>query len=305
MRGELINIQRRDECLWVVKLASPAACPIAAAECAAHCPTTWLGDGECDPGCNNEACGFDKGDCTGVDMAALTAGGKQCAPGCKPAWLGDKECDEECDSEACGHDGGDCVGMCAPGCMHSYLSDGTCDDECDTPSCEYDGGDCRARGRAPPKLRCSWGCPASWRGDDQCDLGCNVTACNYDDGDCGTVAASPPPPSAHARGRHQPPPPPRPQGAVKKAIEASATAAVRVGLWDEDGYTTLGGLYVVIVATVALVFCVCCVCCRIRRYCRSRSYSVGYVKVVPPVAFDEDDVDDAELTALNGDRYAL
>ena len=65
------------------------------------------------------------------------------------------------------------------------------------------------------------------------------------------------------------------------------------------------GLYVVIVSTVALVACVCCLCCRVRRYCRSRSYSVGYVKVVPPVAFDEDDVDDAELTALNGDRYAL
>ena len=82
-------------------------------------------------------------------------------------------------------------------------------------------------------------------------------------------------------------------------------AAVPAWLLDEDGHTTLGGLYVVIVSTVAIVACVCCVCCRIRRYCRSRSYSVGYVKVVPPVAFDEDDADDAELTALNGDRYAL
>ena len=82
-------------------------------------------------------------------------------------------------------------------------------------------------------------------------------------------------------------------------------AAVPAWLLDEDGHTTLGGVYLVIMATVAIVACVCCLCCRVRRYCRSRSYSVGYVKVVPPVAFDEDDADDAELTALNGDRYAL
>ena len=31
-----VQMQRRDECLWLVEIRSPAACPIAAAECAAE-----------------------------------------------------------------------------------------------------------------------------------------------------------------------------------------------------------------------------------------------------------------------------
>merc|ERR1712072_778453 len=39
------------------------------------CPEWWLGDDECDAPCNNAACGYDNGDCTGVapptDMKAM------------------------------------------------------------------------------------------------------------------------------------------------------------------------------------------------------------------------------------------
>ena len=140
------SLQQRDPCLWTVNIRTPAACPVQESICAPNCPTTWIHDGECDPGCNNEACRFDGGDCSGgggTGGAASGGGGAaapaasmagQCAPGCLPSWLGDKECDEECDNEACGFDGGDCTGVCAPGCQPSWLGDKECDDECNTPT---------------------------------------------------------------------------------------------------------------------------------------------------------------------------
>ena len=48
--------------------------------------------------CDNEACGFDGGDCSGV-----------CAPGCQPKWLKDGVCDDECNTGTCSYDGGDCL----------------------------------------------------------------------------------------------------------------------------------------------------------------------------------------------------
>ena len=39
--------------------------------CAPGCPPFFLGDGYCNSACNNEACGFDEGDCAELDCAAL------------------------------------------------------------------------------------------------------------------------------------------------------------------------------------------------------------------------------------------
>ena len=33
-----------------------------------YCPSYWVGDGYCDDGCNNDANGFDGGDCCGADI---------------------------------------------------------------------------------------------------------------------------------------------------------------------------------------------------------------------------------------------
>ena len=72
----------------------------------ADCPTPWLGDGYCDSICNNEACGFDEGDCEGT--APVDPANDYCAPGCPPNWPGDGICDSTCDVEECGFDSGDC-----------------------------------------------------------------------------------------------------------------------------------------------------------------------------------------------------
>ena len=176
----MVSVQQRDQCMYVVRVETPAACPVRVNMCAPNCPASWRKDGECDAGCYNAECDFDGGDCA---TPPKTAG--QCAPGCVASWRGDKECDEECDNEACGFDGGDCSGVCAPGCQPAWLKDGECDDECNTDTCEADGGDCLKDGKRTSQARCSWGCPSAWRGDKQCDIGCNVTACDFDDGDCG------------------------------------------------------------------------------------------------------------------------
>ena len=174
LRGQLsAQVQTRDQCRWTISIATAAACPVNAGPrttCAPNCPRTWLGDGECDAGCDTRACGFDGGDCTRRTRAPPEAAAATCAPGCQRAWLGDHECDEECNTAACRWDGGDCTGVCAPGCADKWLHDGECDDECNTGTCGWDGGDCLRNGRPVACARCAWGCPSAWLGDGQCDI---------------------------------------------------------------------------------------------------------------------------------------
>jgi len=177
------RVQTRHHCEWVVSISTAAACPVnVGALCAPNCPRNWLGDGECDPGCDSEACGHDGGDCDA--RSRTNAAAAQCAPGCVESWRGDKECDEECNTARCGFDGDDCTGDCAPACAAAWLGDGVCDDECNTGTCRWDGGDCLRDGQPVARERCAWGCPGSWLADGQCDIGCNVTACGFDRGDC-------------------------------------------------------------------------------------------------------------------------
>ncbi len=179
------QVQARSACEWVVSMSTAAACPVnVGTSCATNCPRTWLGDGECDPGCDTSACEHDGGDCAGTGARPAVIGPTFCAPGCQSGWIADRECDVECDTEACRFDGGDCSSTCAPGCAAAWLKDGQCDDECNTGTCRWDGGDCLRNGRPVARERCSWGCPSSWLADGQCDIGCNVTACGYDKGDC-------------------------------------------------------------------------------------------------------------------------
>ena len=178
---KLLQMDTSRPCETRLWFQSAAGCAIATAKCAATCPKHWLGDGTCDQGCNNEACGHDGGDCWGA-----TADAAQCSPGCKEGWLGDGICDEECRSHACQDDRGDCAGQCAPGCEKAWLGDGKCDEECNTPSCNFDGADCFdfSTYTSHATTRCAWGCPANWRANGKCDPGCDVAACGWDGDDC-------------------------------------------------------------------------------------------------------------------------
>lgn len=40
--------------------------------CAEGCPGSWIKDGYCDKACNNSACDWDGGDCSGKDVPSVT-----------------------------------------------------------------------------------------------------------------------------------------------------------------------------------------------------------------------------------------
>lgn len=98
--------------------------------CAEGCPGSWIKDGYCDKACNNSACDWDGGDCSGNSGASryiAGAGGtgsigvgqpwhfgagmtgvSYCNQGCANSWLADKFCDQACNVLSCGFDAGDC-----------------------------------------------------------------------------------------------------------------------------------------------------------------------------------------------------
>ncbi|XP_054974186.1 N-acetylglucosamine-1-phosphotransferase subunits alpha/beta [Sorex araneus] len=98
--------------------------------CAEGCPGSWIKDGYCDKACNNSACDWDGGDCSGNSGAnryAVGGGGTggigigqhwqfggglsgvtYCNQGCANSWLADKFCDQACNVLSCGFDAGDC-----------------------------------------------------------------------------------------------------------------------------------------------------------------------------------------------------
>ncbi len=107
-------------------------------------PSSWCGDGWCDVSLNNEACGWDGGDCCeqtcvkdedtdfDCDMSGFLcidpahAVGIELPDGCDveiPLWIGDGICDQfgNYNTLACGYDGGDC---CPDTCVG--VDDGLC-----------------------------------------------------------------------------------------------------------------------------------------------------------------------------------
>ncbi|KAM5289045.1 N-acetylglucosamine-1-phosphotransferase subunits alpha/beta isoform 2-T2 [Ctenodactylus gundi] len=98
--------------------------------CAEGCPGSWIKDGYCDKACNNSACDWDGGDCSGNSGGSRYAAGgggtgsigagqpwqfggginsvSYCNQGCANSWLADKFCDQACNVLACGFDAGDC-----------------------------------------------------------------------------------------------------------------------------------------------------------------------------------------------------
>ncbi|XP_073940340.1 N-acetylglucosamine-1-phosphotransferase subunits alpha/beta isoform X4 [Castor canadensis] len=98
--------------------------------CAEGCPGSWIKDGYCDKACNNSACDWDGGDCSGNSGGSryVVGGGgtgsigvgqpwqfggginsvSYCNQGCANSWLADKFCDQACNVLSCGFDAGDC-----------------------------------------------------------------------------------------------------------------------------------------------------------------------------------------------------
>merc|ERR1719454_1916222 len=66
------------------------------------CFWNWVGDGICDPPCNNAACHHDAHDCGGSEE------GPKCSMACFWNWVGDGECDPPCNNAACHYDNHDC-----------------------------------------------------------------------------------------------------------------------------------------------------------------------------------------------------
>ncbi|KAK3235504.1 hypothetical protein CYMTET_54301 [Cymbomonas tetramitiformis] len=126
-----------------------------AMQCAEDCPTIYLGDGVCDPGCMNENCGMDLGDCDACLQTACTM--EMLFNG----YYGDA-CEDACATVECGHD--------------YYCTAEDSDVDFEPP--ENDSA-CTAAG-----------CPAGWQGDDWCDPACYVLQCNNDNGDCDACLAS-------------------------------------------------------------------------------------------------------------------
>lgn len=100
-------------------------------DCAAGCPSNWIGDGFCDISCNVADCGFDYPDCVNQTAGGGGGGGgaggggwwnsnnanrwssftsnrPSCVTGCPDGWIGDKYCDAQCNVKECAYDGGDC-----------------------------------------------------------------------------------------------------------------------------------------------------------------------------------------------------
>jgi len=118
--------------------AQAGAVPSVSLLCAPHCAWRALGDGECNPECNNSACFWDRQDCR--------PGASGCTADCHPDWIGDGYCDEACFNGTCKWDKRDCLKKgekaCAAGCMPDMLADGECDAACNLEGCNFDNGDC-------------------------------------------------------------------------------------------------------------------------------------------------------------------
>ncbi|XP_057598422.1 N-acetylglucosamine-1-phosphotransferase subunits alpha/beta isoform X3 [Hippopotamus amphibius kiboko] len=98
--------------------------------CAEGCPGSWIKDGYCDKACNNSACDWDGGDCSGNSGASryIAGGGGTGSLGVGQPW----------------HFGGGISGIsyCNQGCANSWLADKFCDQACNVLSCGFDAGDC-------------------------------------------------------------------------------------------------------------------------------------------------------------------
>lgn len=123
-------------------------------ECSENCTTGSVGDGFCNPLCNNVNCEFDGGDCqpgritSSDNQPATTNQLSQCAPGCYGFMLGNGACQSNCDVPACAYDSGDCLAVNNPCANNPCQNGGQCsqvgdhDYRCQCSSDLYCGVNC-------------------------------------------------------------------------------------------------------------------------------------------------------------------
>jgi len=146
----------------------------------------WVGDNYCDDENNNEACGFDGGDCCDNEMDGWDNYCQDCAclespptteppmettgmpiDNCAvPQWFGDGYCDDENNNEDCGFDGGDCCDNEMDG-WDNYCQECECFEYFATTE--------------DPTANCF---APHWIGDGYCDDDNNNADCGFDGGDC-------------------------------------------------------------------------------------------------------------------------
>uniref|UniRef100_A0A8R1DQT0 Uncharacterized protein n=1 Tax=Caenorhabditis japonica TaxID=281687 RepID=A0A8R1DQT0_CAEJA len=102
------------------------------------------GNGHCDEECNQAACDFDGGDCSGGQNPF-----SKCPYALKCADVfANGVCNQECNNEECLYDGMDCMSAVVrcPAKIRKHCAarfgDGNCDPECNSIGCGFDGGDC-------------------------------------------------------------------------------------------------------------------------------------------------------------------
>ena len=124
------------------------------------CNISTLGNGTCNPACNNAVCGYSLGDCG------------YCASGCTEEMLNNSVCDQACNTQSCMYDNNAC-GWCAEGCFLADLSSSTCMKNCSNGDCNYQDGVCTSTFCAP-------GCSPTMQENSVCDPECNNANCSYD-----------------------------------------------------------------------------------------------------------------------------
>eukprot|EP00727_Mastigamoeba_balamuthi_P014780 m51a1_g9928 putative suppressor of tumorigenicity 14 protein (1370) ;mRNA; f:13236-19712 len=190
------------------------------------CPRRQIANGHCNMQCYTEECGWDGGDCAGLN----------CSEGCTLAMLANNVCDVACATEQCEFDNNACARVCADRCLQSMVGNKHCDPDCLRSECGYDGTDCletfcdsecpsplvgngvcnpecyNVRDISAPlwarahtagaqercnrdggdcdkyNTSCALNCDDFLLNNSECDPACNVASCDYDGGDCEPLA---------------------------------------------------------------------------------------------------------------------
>lgn len=134
------------------------------------CNSFNLGNGQCDPACNNTLCRFDLGDCN-VEYCAINKANHVCFT----SFLGDGRCQPVCNVPECKFDLGDCPKP-PPVCTFSSID--VCDPTCDYVLYKFQWGACP--NNCTKKHR---NCQIEMLGNNICNPECDFPECGMDAGD--------------------------------------------------------------------------------------------------------------------------